>query len=642
MTATITIWSNKTIATIGLLFFSSIFLIAVANAQCDASPSITIDQSEVEITPFGNTFCWIDIPYRIVNPGPCDMSDFMMFFSVTTPEGTENIVHNITGPLAPNTPFENTIGFPSVLLKSNKDGSCYEVSDIVIMTMLSTLNPPSAITQEIDCPFGNGTITVCANDQSIICDESNCVPFVCTGDVSAEIQTAEVVFTTAADGNCNIEIPYILTSNGNCDVGIFNLDITITTARGTETISESISGISTSSTVNGSIQFNSLIITDDNGVCLDPSEIEITASIPMQGDIITTTVPCPSGNGTIEVCSNNPLIVCDDSNCIPFTCETNVSMMVELENLFINELPSGVCELTIPYVGENLGDCDVSGFNIEIIVSSPNGSQVFELNQAGPIAAGSTFNNSFGAESAILSSPGISCFDLSEINVSISISDSAQPTPITTMVDCPDGLGTIEVCANNQTIVCDESLCELLLPLDLVSLTGKADENRIVLHWETAFEIDNENFLIQHSVDGKSFETIGEVASHGESHELANYEYIHNDAPVGDNYYRLIATDINGYQDYSKTIIINLEYKKLNLRISPNPTADLITLDGLSDFSESLKANVYTADGQLKLSLDVRADSNKQQFDISELPSGLYFLSLREGNFVQNLKLIKL
>ena len=642
MTATITIWSNRTIATIGMLLLSSIFLINLANAQCDSTPSITIDQNEVEITPFGNTFCWIDIPYRIINPGPCDMDDFTMFFSVTTPEGTENIVNNVTGPLSPNTPYDGIIGFPSILLKNDIDDACFELADVVIMTMLSSLNPPTAITEEIDCPFGNGTITVCTNDPNIVCDESNCIPFICAGDVSAEVQTTEIIFTETTNDNCSIEIPYSLTNNGNCDIGIFNLEIEVNTALGTETISETISGIAAGATINDAAFFSSTIISTIDGACLDLSEINLIASIPMQGDIITTTVACPDGNGTIEVCSNNPLIVCDDSNCTPFTCDSNVSLNVDMNDLFINELPTGICELTIPFVGENLGDCDVSGFDILIMVSSPNGSQVFEISQAGPIAAGSNFTSTFNAESAILSSPGISCFDLSDIEVNIAISSTTPPTVITNTIDCPNGLGTIEVCANNPDIVCDESMCELILPLELVSLKGEVQEDIIKINWETAFEFDNDHFKVQHSIDGRSFETVAEIASKGDTQELTSYDYEHLNPQIGENYYRLISTDIDGHEELSKIITISLESKNTILSLAPNPASDYLSLNGIASFSESLKANIYTGDGQLRMELNINTGQNNQEFNVSSLPTGLYFITIREGSFIQNLKFIKL
>ena len=641
MTATITIWSNRTIATLGMLILSSIFLINIANAQCTSDPLITVKQDEVEIRPFGNTFCWIDIPYRIVNPGPCEMTGFTMFFSVTTPSGTENILHNITGPLSPNTPYEDIVGFPSALLKNIIDNDCYEVSEIEISTLVSTLETPTSITEVIDCPFGTGSIVVCANDHSIICDDSGCEPFACTPDVLVNVLAVDLAFTEVENGNCQLEIPYSLTSNGVCDLGTFNLEMIITTPIGTDTLIETISGIQAGEKLIESIQFSSAIITADGGVCLPSTEVTIEANIPMQGDVITTTVPCPNGNGTIEVCTNNPSIICDDTNCIPFSCEEKVDLVVDLNNLEITEAASGLCEITIPYFGENLGDCDVTGFDVEITISSPNGSQVFVVSQAGPINSLSTFTNSFTSESTILSTPGVDCFDLSELNISLSISETAAPRSITTTMACPTSLGTIVVCANNPNIVCDDSMCEMILPIDLVSLEGRAKDELVLINWETAFEIDNDYFLVQHSEDAKEFTSVGMIAGKGDSHDLTSYEFLHEDAITGDNYYRLVAVDIDGHLEVSETIVVEIKSTKLNVTLSPNPAHDFINLNGLEGLDGSLKANIYTADGQLYRSWNLENDRSIQRVDISDLDTGFYILSITQGTDTENFKFIK-
>ena len=71
-------------------------------------------------------------------------------------------------------------------------------------------------------------------------------------------------------------------------------------------------------------------------------------------------------------------------------------------------------------------------------------------------------------------------------------------------------------------------------------------ENIVHLHWQTATEINNHRFELEHSIDGKDFKSITTVPGAGFSSTPLNYEYTHRDPMPGINYYRLKQIDFDG------------------------------------------------------------------------------------------------
>ena len=68
------------------------------------------------------------------------------------------------------------------------------------------------------------------------------------------------------------------------------------------------------------------------------------------------------------------------------------------------------------------------------------------------------------------------------------------------------------------------------LPVDLIHFDVHATANHHAdLHWATASEINNSHFEIERSYDGKTFESVGEVAGNGNSQHQIAYSYLDED-----------------------------------------------------------------------------------------------------------------
>lgn len=77
------------------------------------------------------------------------------------------------------------------------------------------------------------------------------------------------------------------------------------------------------------------------------------------------------------------------------------------------------------------------------------------------------------------------------------------------------------------------------------------------------------------------------------------------------------------------TTSVKSENKKLDINISPNPTLNILNINGASGVA--LKASIYDAAGKIVFTFKTNSESNSQ-FDVSFLNSGLYYIVFTTGN----------
>jgi hypothetical protein len=174
-----------------------------------------------------------------------------------------------------------------------------------------------------------------------------------------------------------------------------------------------------------------------------------------------------------------------------------------------------------------------------------------------------------------------------------------------------------------------------ILPLNLLSFTGKQENGTNILNWKTANEINLSHFEIERSADAQKFEKIGEVTAIGESTENVKYEFKDTQF-TNDNlqlFYRLLMVDIDGKFTFSK--IIALENKlKAELTIYPNPTADYFSISGNTAFE---KLQIVDVIGRLMKEFLLRNDN---KYSISHLQKGIYYINIFEGNKISTQKVL--
>lgn len=183
-----------------------------------------------------------------------------------------------------------------------------------------------------------------------------------------------------------------------------------------------------------------------------------------------------------------------------------------------------------------------------------------------------------------------------------------------------------------------------VLPVALVSFTGKKMGNVNVLNWQTASEKNNSHFDIERSNNGENNWTkIGMVKGNGNSIVTQNYSFSDN-TPLSISYYRLKQIDFDGTFDYSNIVSVIGKTGKFNIAsVAPNPTNETSTILFESTKNENVSLTLTDVSGRIILTQNLSATEgvNTLNVNMSVLNNGLYIMSLRNSEQVLIQKLIK-
>lgn len=180
------------------------------------------------------------------------------------------------------------------------------------------------------------------------------------------------------------------------------------------------------------------------------------------------------------------------------------------------------------------------------------------------------------------------------------------------------------------------------LPITLTSFSGYQNNNVVNLNWVTESEINNAYFSIERSIDGKNFDEIGRVSGVGTSNYMNSYQTIDKDPHDGIAYYRLKQVDFDG--EYAYTKIISVAFTRIgNIRVYPNPSTGIFTLDFDENVRGEYEVNVYDLKGNRVTTKFVVIEKNSDEnhlIDLTNFDKGIYFMNVSNGKESINLKVI--
>lgn len=160
------------------------------------------------------------------------------------------------------------------------------------------------------------------------------------------------------------------------------------------------------------------------------------------------------------------------------------------------------------------------------------------------------------------------------------------------------------------------------LPIELYSFEGHSNHNGVVIEWATSYEFNNENFVLEHSLDGRSWQTIGSEKGAGMSNEILHYRFDHTNPNFGNNYYRLTQVDYDGASETFDPIKIIYHGTDM-FTVYPNPSVDCKLNVWIP---EEGYIKVHDVSGQL-----VRQWWATQSRTLLNLSPSIYFVSFESG-----------
>jgi len=181
------------------------------------------------------------------------------------------------------------------------------------------------------------------------------------------------------------------------------------------------------------------------------------------------------------------------------------------------------------------------------------------------------------------------------------------------------------------------------LPIVLASFEAKAEKRGNLVQWSTELEINSDYVEVQSSPNGSTkWETVGKVATKGESSSRIDYELFDNN-PYEVTYYRLNAVDKDGKAELSRIINVKRSDNLGKMSLSPNPTNSSISLQTVSSTEEMGTVSVFELTGKImkKESISLRKGLNTFSIELDDLNAGIYLFSLQTEDGIQVEKIVK-
>lgn len=170
------------------------------------------------------------------------------------------------------------------------------------------------------------------------------------------------------------------------------------------------------------------------------------------------------------------------------------------------------------------------------------------------------------------------------------------------------------------------------LPIDLINFYAVNYAGTNILRWVTASEKNVDYFLLENSIDGENFKSLGKVEKSDHTEGPGHYEFIDKSPATGINYYRLRQYDLDGNYSFSQKIstcnetpnIFEAIYKENNI---------CLTFE-LPYSGEESVIEMYNITGVL-LKREIIAPSYTKKrnvfFPVAQVPNGIYYLRLIAG-----------
>jgi alpha-tubulin suppressor-like RCC1 family protein len=177
----------------------------------------------------------------------------------------------------------------------------------------------------------------------------------------------------------------------------------------------------------------------------------------------------------------------------------------------------------------------------------------------------------------------------------------------------------------------------VILPVKLTSFTAAKQANNSVLTWKIAQEENIATYTIERSADGRSFTTVGSVASLGNATIARSYNFTDAAPLKGANYYRLQMVEKDGKVNYSDIRLLNFG-SQFVIALYPNPAKDKATITGVEAGMQ-----IRLADAVGKMLQVQTATGTTESLLLSGFAKGLYSVQVygANGQLLDTKRLVK-
>ncbi len=167
--------------------------------------------------------------------------------------------------------------------------------------------------------------------------------------------------------------------------------------------------------------------------------------------------------------------------------------------------------------------------------------------------------------------------------------------------------------------------CYRVLPVKINLFDVAKANDKVIINWQTAQEINLSQFVVEKSTDGIHWKTLSSVNAFGNSNTAKNYSAVDYLPSVGTNYYRLKSVSLSGAFDYSQIKFVTFK-DAIHLSIAPNPASTFTILKIDSKYTGEKKIQWIDAKGVVVKTISSLV--NSININTADLQKGIYVVKV--------------
>ena len=183
------------------------------------------------------------------------------------------------------------------------------------------------------------------------------------------------------------------------------------------------------------------------------------------------------------------------------------------------------------------------------------------------------------------------------------------------------------------------------LSTEFLTLTAAHDDDVNILDWQVSGEGNTVEYIVDRSVDGINFTTIGHVPYKVRMASVNQYEFRDNDGIPGTGlvYYRIREVEGSGKDQYSRIVSVLMNGLAAKLSVFPNPVKTTATVSFTAKSNGEVSLRLFDLKGSQLWTKQytINAGANSILLDqLVNVPNGLYILQWFDGLKPQQVKLV--
>jgi Secretion system C-terminal sorting domain len=170
----------------------------------------------------------------------------------------------------------------------------------------------------------------------------------------------------------------------------------------------------------------------------------------------------------------------------------------------------------------------------------------------------------------------------------------------------------------------------IILPLSGIVVSATSSKICNTINWETTEEVNVKNFIVEKSIDGINFSSIGNTLASGN-----NSTYVFKDYAVEKKsiYYRIVMVNSNGKKSNSTIVKVTNDIVTAHIKCFPKLANSNITIEWYADNNSTAVVTIIDAVGRVVVSKNFVSSigDNKNDINVINLKAGQYFVRVNSG-----------